>query len=332
MAEIRRPWTAPTLATVAARAGVSKATASRVLARAGDPQAVLPAAASDVIRAAQAVGYRRTEPTRPRLLVLTSDITRTGYWLTLSGVLTACQDLEVDLSVQVITGSAKSWCDIFMAEHRGRVDGLVVLEFDSLSAAVLPHLPVDMPVAVAGGYPQSGADPLPRAWVDDRAGAVLAAKHLLELGHKRIAYVGVPSAGHPDPRLAGWRQVLSGAGLDTPAPLATGWGASTGLRAAPTAARSGATAVLCGNDDLAVGLIAGLRAQGLDVPGDVSVIGVDDHPHAVATSPALTTVRLDFAQVGELAARLALGVESGPVIEVATQLVLRESTAPPGAT
>ncbi len=332
MAEIRRPWRAPTLATVAARAGVSKATASRALSRAVHAQAGLPAATSAVIRAAQEVGYHRVGTTRPQLLVLASDISRTGYWLTLSGALTACQDLDVDLCVQVITGSANSWRDVVMAEQRGRVDGLVVLEFDSLSAAVLAHLPFDMPVAVAGGYPQPGADPLPRAWVDDRAGAVLAAQHLLELGHERIAYVGVPSAGHPDPRLAGWRQVLAAAGLETPAPLATGWGVSTGLRAAPTAARSGATAVLCGNDDLAIGLIAGLRSQGLDVPTDVSVVGVDDHPHAVATSPPLTTVSLDFARVGEMAARLALGVESGPVIEVPTALVVRGSTAPVAAT
>ena len=65
------------------------------------------------------------------------------------------------------------------------------------------------------------------------------------------------------------------------------------------------------------------------MPRDVSVVGVDDHPHAVGMVPALTTVCLDFAGVGEAAARLALGIEVGPVVEVPSQLVVRGSTAPP---
>lgn len=325
MAEVRRPWYPPTLDAVAARAGVSKATASRVLSPTGT--ASLPAAAAQVVTAAEQLGYHRPGLGRPRLVVLVTDIARTGYWLTLSGVVTACQDLDVDLCVQVLTGAAHRWRDSVLGPHQGRVDGVVVLEFDSPSAQLLPQVPRDLPVAVAGGYPSMDGGRMPRAWVDDRAGAVLAVEHLLSLGHERIAYLGVPSAGHPDPRLAGWRQVMLGAGLDTPPPLATGWGPETGMRAALPAVRSGATAVLCGNDDLAIGLMTGLRAAGVRVPEDVSVVGMDDHPHAVATTPALTTVRLDFARVGELAALLALGAPAPASTEVPAELVLRSSTA-----
>ncbi|SPT54443.1 Ribose operon repressor [Actinomyces bovis] len=330
MTEVRRPWRPPSLDAVAARAGVSKATASRALSP--PRQGRTPQAAAAVAAAAEQLGYHRGGPERPRLLVLATDITRTGYWLTLSGAMTACQELGVDLSVQVLTGAASRWRDCVLGPQQSRIDGVVVLEFDYPSAQVLSRLPEDLPVAVAGGYPSAATAHLPRAWIDDRAGAVLAVEHLLGLGHKRIAYLGVPSAGHPDPRLAGWREVMAGAGLETPSPLATGWGPETGLRAALAAARSGVTAVLCGNDDLAIGLVTGLRSAGLEVPGDVSVVGMDDHPHAVATSPALTTVRLDFARVGEVAARLALGVEPSPGprgVEVPVELVLRASTAAP---
>ncbi len=91
-----------------------------------------------------------------------------------------------------------------------------------------------------------------------------------------------------------------------------------------------ATAVLCGNDDLALGLLTGLDRLGLKVPEDVSVVGMDDHPHSVATRPALTTVRLDFAAVGETAARLALGANLNKVVEIPTALIIRASACPPG--
>jgi len=96
--------------------------------------------------------------------------------------------------------------------------------------------------------------------------------------------------------------------------------------AAYEAGRSSATVMPF---SLAIGLVAGLAHEGIRVPQDISVVGVDDHPHAPGMIPALTTVRLDFASVGEAAARLALGVEAGPVVEVPTQLVVRGSTAPP---
>ncbi|BDA64209.1 MULTISPECIES: LacI family DNA-binding transcriptional regulator [Actinomyces] len=328
MSGVRRPWRPPTLADVAARAGVSKATASRALARWDSGEASRPSSTDQVLEAAVALGYSRSRGAQPRLLALATDLSRTGYWATLSGVLAASQDLGAEMSVHVMTGAADSWRDNLLGERDLRADGVVVLEFDSPSAALLSHLPIDLPVAVAGGYPQQEADGLLRAWTDDRTGAMAATRHLVGLGHRRIAYVGVPAAGHPDPRLLGWQQVMREEGLAPLEPVAIGWSVATGMRAAAALHSWRATAVLCGNDDLALGLMAGLDRQGLRVPEDVSVVGMDDHPHAAAAQPALTTVRLDFAEVGRRAARLALGVEQGPVIEVPTVLVERDSTAP----
>lgn len=158
-----------------------------------------------------------------------------------------------------------------------RADGVVVLEFDSPSVALLPGLPVDLPVAIAGGKPEGG-EPWSRAWIDDHAGAVMATEYLAGLGHRRIAYVGVPPAGHPDPRCAGWREVLATRGLPPLEPLATGWSVETGMHVARAVRAHQVTAVLCGNDDVALGLLTGLDRLGLRVPEDVSVVGMDDHP------------------------------------------------------
>lgn len=325
MNEIRRPWFPPRLADVAARAATSKATASRALS--GDQPAASPTT-KRVQQAAQDLGYRPATD-RAHLLVLSTDISRTGYWATVSGVLAASDEFGVDLSVHGLSGGPQRRREILSRALDGRVDGVVLLEFDSLSVATLEDLPVDLPVAIAGGRPDPERDGPPRAWTDDYAGAMTATRHLCDLGHERLAYVGVPSAGHPDPRLAGWHEVLAQRHLRGGEPLALGWSVETGLRAATAVRDSGTTAVLCGNDDLAIGLVAGLAHEGIRVPQDISVVGVDDHPHAPGMIPALTTVRLDFASVGEAAARLALGVEAGPVVEVPTQLVVRGSTAPP---
>lgn len=322
-----RPWRPPTLADVARRAGVSKATASRALA-AGRTTA-RPAATGSVQRIARRLGYTTRRADLPRLLVLSSGLARTGYWATLSGVLEAAQEHGTDLSIHVLSASPARRREALLQALGTRVDAVVVLEFDSLGLAALHDLPEGLPLAVAGGYPQPDDGGLKRAWTDDHAGAVMACEHLLGLGHTRVAYVGVPSAGHPDPRLAGWREVMAGAGLEAPEPVATGWGTTTGERAAAALTRSGATAVLCGNDDLAIGLLAGLARAGVRIPDDISVVGVDDHPHASATTPPLTTVRLDFARVGQEAVALALGTRREERVEVPVELVERESVGRP---
>ena len=325
---VRRPWWPPRLADVAERSGVSLATASRALASQYGTEGTLPQATEEILIAAAELGYRRADPDVARLHVLVSDIGRTGYWATLSGVLTAALDLDVETSLHVLAGSPVRCRSTVQCALDARADGVVVLELDSPSVALLPRLPVDLPVAIAGGRPEGG-EPWPRAWIDDRAGALIATEYLADLGHRRIAYVGVPPAGHPDPRCAGWREVMAARGLPSLEPLATGWSVETGMHVARAVRAHRVTAVLCGNDDVALGLMTGLDKLGLRVPEDVSVVGMDDHPHSVATRPALTTVRLDFAAVGEAAARLALGVDDSRVVQIPTALIIRASACLP---
>lgn len=327
-AMVRRPWWPPRLADVAERSGVSLATASRALARQNGAEGALPQATEEILTAATELGYWRTDPDVARLHVLVSDIGRTGYWATLSGVLSAALDLGAETSLHVLAGSPERCRSTVQCALDARADGVVVLELDSPSVALLPGLPVDLPVAIAGGKPEGG-EPWSRAWIDDHAGAVMATEYLAGLGHRRIAYVGVPPAGHPDPRCAGWREVLATRGLPPLEPLATGWSVETGMHVARAVRAHQVTAVLCGNDDVALGLLTGLDRLGLRVPEDVSVVGMDDHPHSVATRPALTTVRLDFAAVGETAARLALGTDPSGTVEIPTTLITRASACPP---
>lgn len=320
---VRRPWYPPTLRDVASASGASLASVSRALS--ADSSARRPHATADIVATAHRLGYVAGNESTSRLVVFTSDIGRTGYWETLSGICDAARATDTEVAMFVVPGSPATRRNTLNSALRSRIDGAVLLEFDSPSVEILEHLPEDLPVAIAGGYPAEGSL-LPRAWIDDYQGAVSAAEHLVELGHERIGFVGLPEAGHPDPRVRGWRQVLHDHALPVIPQLGTGWSAETGRRAAAGALQAGLTAVLCGNDDLAFGVIAALSDSGKRVPDDVSVIGMDDHPLAAASTPPLTTVRLDFFQVGMAAAELALGHAGlGMSIMVQPRLIIRES-------
>ncbi|MEV4169164.1 LacI family DNA-binding transcriptional regulator [Nonomuraea sp. NPDC049709] len=142
---------------------------------------------------------------------------------------------------------------------------------------------------------------------------------------------GQPVAGG---RLAGWRDALREAGAEIPEVLACGWDVRSAYAAGQRlAAAPDVTAILCGNDDIAQGVRRALYDAGKDVPGDVSIVGFDDIPGSAYWTPALTTVRMDFAGLGRACFRAAVAELTGqPQPELALTpptLVLRESTAPP---
>jgi len=190
----------------------------------------------------------------------------------------------------------------------------------------------------------SDASPMhPAINVDDAGGAEAAAQHLLDLGHRELAIIALPptraGAGHTPTaarRLTGYRAALDRARAPEPHMVTAGAMMSAGARAfegLPKGKRR-PTGVLAMSDMAAIGMMAAAQSAGLKVPDDLSVVGYDDLPMAAWTNPALTTVRQPIVEKGRLAARLLIHRMQGKAVEsplpLATSLVIRGSTSPPG--
>jgi DNA-binding LacI/PurR family transcriptional regulator len=205
------------------------------------------------------------------------------------------------------------------------VDGLIVVAPHALTARVLADVSDGIPVV-----PYNAQD----GGVRQRDAAALLVEHLARQGHRRIARLGGP----PDwldeiARAEGYRTALAAHGMTEVAAWVGDWSAVAGSHAAAQVAAlvrtpDGPTAVVCANDQMALGLMAGLAASGVAVPACVSVVGFDDNPDAAYYRPALTTVRLDIAEEARQAvAAVVEGAE--PAVGASARLVVRDSTAAP---
>jgi LacI family transcriptional regulator len=171
---------------------------------------------------------------------------------------------------------------------------------------------------------------------DNRGGGAMAARHLLELGHRQIAMITGPRHIRSSmQREAGYRDVLSAARVEWSRALGD-FTCEGGERAAAEllAGARPFTAVLVANDAMAVGALAELRHQGISVPEQLSVIGFGDIPADRYLSPSLTTIRIPAAEMAAAGVRRALDIVEGrgsePRVRMhPVELVVRESTAPP---
>lgn len=176
----------------------------------------------------------------------------------------------------------------------------------------------------------------PSIGFDNRAAGRIVAEYLLELGHRRITMISGVTAGNDRARdrLAGVRAALRRAGTALEHVVRAPYTLQAGREAlANLVARTRPTAVVCGNDVLAIGAIQEAQRLGLSVPGDFSVAGFDDMEFASVISPALTTVRFPIAEIGAEAARYLIARIAGdtpaPCLELPIELVVRGSTAKP---
>ena len=329
------------LSDVAELAQVSTATVSRALTC---PGKVKPATAARIRQAVQALGYvahgaaralasKRTHtigaviPTLDNAIfantahALQKTLDEAGYTL-----LIASHEFDAEVEARVTQALVE----------RG-VDGLVLLGATHHPSVLRMLDTQQIPYVLTWALDAAGRHPC--VGFDNRAAAIRIAGHLLDLGHRDFAMISGITAGNEraSERLEGVRQALSARGLslapgrvvEKPYTLSAGReGLREVLRGAPRP-----TAVVCGNDVLAIGALAECHAQGITVPREISVTGFDDLEMAAVVTPALTTVHFPTAELGTYAAQHLLArLARKPFAartELPVDLVVRASTAPP---
>lgn len=328
----------PVMMDVARLAGVSHQTVSRVLN--GHPT-VRHRTRERVLDAMRQLDYRRNLAARAlvtnrsdTLGVVTFDTTLFGPSSMVYGIERAARDAGYFVSI----ASARSLDEAAVTDAINRlreqaVEGIVAVVPMDTGLAALARVPADIPLVGVGVGDASG---VPMVSVDNSAGAEMATRHLLELGHRTVHHISGP-ADWPETRqrLNGWRVALRAAGAPEPPVLIGDWSPRSGYEAARMlAADPEVTAIYCDNDQMALGAQRALHQAGRNVPGDVSLVGFDDIPEAAYLLPALTTVRQNFAAVGsaslaQLLDQIATGVRTQQHTWFEPELVIRESTAPP---
>jgi LacI family transcriptional regulator len=226
----------------------------------------------------------------------------------------------------------------FEAMRARAVDGFVTatarLDHELLDEVAALGVPL---VLVNRGLEDGG---LPSATADDRAGVRLAVEHLVALGHRRIAHLAGPqdvSTGRR--RHAGYCEAMEAAGLD-PSPVRAGraFTEPEGARLCEELLGEDAdvTAIVAGNDLMALGCYDVFAARGIECPRELSVVGFNDMPFAARFAPPLTTVRIPHYEIGVAAAQLLLDILNGgpddaTEVVLPPELVVRGSTAAPRA-
>ena len=330
---------------VAAAAGVSTATVSRTF---NAPEKVAPVIRERVLAAAASLGWmphaagsalarRRTYIAGAVIPTLDNEIfaaqvgamqaTFAEHGVTL---LLGCSNYDQEQALTHVRAMLARGVEALAIVGEAHKSAL----FDAIAGRRVPY------VVTYGYRPDS---PHPCIGFDNRDAFYRLTRHLLDLGHRVFGLILQPVAGNDRvaARLAGVRDALAEQGLGLrPQHVREGtWSIVFGrasLRAILEAPSPQPTAVICGNDYLAIGALLEARAMGLAVPRELSITGFDDVAMATQTDPPLTTVRVDNAEIGRLAACYLLARLSGdvpaPVPALIPSLIERASTAPPRAT
>ncbi|MER6764076.1 MULTISPECIES: LacI family DNA-binding transcriptional regulator [Amycolatopsis] len=336
----------PTLDDVAEAVGVSRATVSNAYNR---PDQLSTQLREQILRAAGELGYPGPNPTARSLAT-----SRTGAiaFLLDSSLSAAFSDPALSITLDALaktvepTGNALLLLPGHEAQEGPPASRVLAAQADIAVAYSLADGTPALEAVRARGLPLVVIDqpPLPdtaRVGCDDRGGASLAARHLVELGHRRFGILAAPrlsavtSPFHGTrERLAGYLDTLAAAGITDVSITEAPWLSASTARAAATELLTASvrpTALLCMSDQLAFAAIAAAHRLGLRVPGDVSIVGFDDTPQAAWSEPPLTTVRQDLAGKGRVAGELVMDLLAGepipPPVELPVSLAVRESTA-----
>jgi LacI family transcriptional regulator len=323
---------------VAARAGVSFQTASKVLN--GNHRVVSEATRERILAAARELGYLRNA-------LAHGLVTSSTYTIGVIG-----DDLGDRVLAQFLVGAEQearrhghsvliSTTDRDRADFEGCVRQLLERRVDGILAAA-PHSENDPGIGdlLRGRVPAVSIHHVPGGSVpvvgsDHAETGRLAAEHLLGLGHRQIATIAGPTARRVTrSRLRGFRTALDQAGVALPEARLAGadWSAATGFAAMRelVARDPTITAVFAQNDDMATGALAALRQLGRRVPEDCAVVGCDDLPQAPFLIPPLTSIHIPFRATGQAAMALLLDrisdTEHADRVLMPVHLIARAST------
>ncbi len=320
------------------------ATVSRVLNESG---VVNPGTKGRVLEAVDALAFTPSHAARRLSLgrtltvsVVVSFLTRPQASERLRGVDAVLSDSEFDLVIYNVESLDKREKYLRELPHAKRTDGLLIIS--------IPPCPEDIPLLASAAVPVVVIDVhapalnvLPRVVGDDVAGGEIAACHLLDLGHRRIAFVGDEFESPFDftsgrDRFAGFKRALEQRGVPLRADLVA-LGAHGRYEARELGHRllTGPvppTAIFASSDTQALGVLSAARELSLDVPGDVSIVGYDDIE--AADYVGLTTVRQQLFESGRAGAELLLREIEGrsgvpATVELTPSIVIRATSAPP---
>jgi DNA-binding LacI/PurR family transcriptional regulator len=328
-----------TIATIADEVGVSLTTVSKVLNGRAD---VAPGTRARVEASLERHSYRRRSKRQPagteQIELVFHELASEWTLEIIRGVETMAGPAKVDIVLSQLGGAhrpTQQWLDRVVA--RRPLGVLLVLcnltppQRQQLERQRIPFVVVDTDSATSASVPTVGSN----NW----NGGLLATRHLLELGHRRIAIISGPEdVLCSRARVAGFRFAHDEAGIDVDPELVRHGnfyidaGYEHGMRLLTRTDRP--TAIFAGSDMQAMGVFRAARRLGLDIPGDVSVIGYDNLPLAAWIGPALTTINQPLRDMAGTATRMLLDLARGVElqtsrVDLVTELIVRESTALP---
>ncbi len=331
------------IADVAKLSGVSAATVSRTLA---NPEIVAKATRDRVLAAVRQTGYtpnvaaRNLRARRSHMaLVVVPNIENPFFAEVLRGIDETLSRRGYGLIIANLDNSPDKESRYVDLASAGQVDGVLLLCGHVLKGTSRTLIDADVPIVAACEAIPGGR--FSHVEVDNRIAAAAAARHLVELGHRRIGYVSGPAVNILDKaRRAGFWDALAAGGLQASASVV--WEGDFTFTAGERAAgallgmtkKQRPTAVFAANDEMAIGFLKTVRAAGLRVPEDLSIVGFDAIEYAEYCEPPLTTVHQPRREIGARAAELladamAADAPVRPVaVTLAAKLLVRKSTGP----
>jgi DNA-binding LacI/PurR family transcriptional regulator len=327
---------APNIRDVARLAGVSYQTVSRVL---NNSESIRPSTKQRVIEVIDEIGYRPNQAARAlvtsksrTLGVLTAQTANYGPSTSLRAIEMAAREAGYLISTtSLISSDYDSIVENLEYLTSQAVEGMIVISPQVRVFEAIKQLAIQVPLVTLDS---TGRDAPRSLSVDQIAGARMATRHLIDLGHREIVHLAGPQDWiEAEARMRGFLDEIDEADLRTHPPILGDWTAEFGYHAGrELVGYRDFSAVFAANDQMALGLLHAFREAGLDVPGDISVVGFDDIPEAQHYWPPLTTVRQDFAEIGRRSIAILLDEIHGhariDLAQILPELLLRESTAP----